>query len=261
MMVLIRVLLSSLTKRKARLGVAMIAYSMAASVCISPAVAVPILDQSNLYPDSGGISTFTVYETENVLAQTFTAGLSGRLVAVDLGLVDRRASEDLTISIFHTLAGLPDLSGAPLATGALTPADVDLDSFSLETVDLSASNFDVVLAEMYAIVLSSPTPFRREYDWTHGSFDGFTGDRSAPLDPYAGGVGYFSDDGGATWSSLADGSGLGSQDFSFRTIVDPSPISGPGSLVPNTSPIPEPGSLVLMATGIACLALLRRRLH
>lgn len=223
----------------------MIVLLMTVSGLLSPAFAVPIVDQSNTYPSSGGISTYTIYETpENqyVLAQTFTAGISGQLVAVNLGLVDK-AYEDLTISIVETSSGgLPEFSGTPLATGTLTPDDVDWDSFSLETVDLSSFMLNITASEMYAIVLSSSTPLQHEYDWTRGSFDPYTGDDLSALDPYAGGAGYFSDDGGATWSPLTSYS----QDFSFQTIVDPNPV-------------PEPGTFMLLIAGISGFSAFRRR--
>lgn len=199
----------------------------AAMIPALPAVAVPVLDQSVIYPTSGGISTYTIYETptnQYVLAQTFTAGISGQLTAVGLGLTDK-ATENLTVSILGTSGGLPDLTD-PLASGTLTPADVDLDAFSLELVDFSSSLFNVVAGEVYAIMLSSTTPFQREYDWTRGSFDTFTGDDLSPADPYAGGVGFYSSNGGSSWTALANFS----QDFSFQTYVDPSAVPEPASL-------------------------------
>lgn len=239
-----QILSTVFAKQKTLLAVSVIAFSMIISVSVPLSFAVPILDQSNIYPSSGGISTYTIYETplnQYVLAQTFTAGFSGQLLAVNLGLIDK-ATEDLTIRIVDTIGGLPDLSGTPLATGTLTPADVDMDSFSLETVDLSSCMLDIVASEMYAIVLSSITPFQNEYDWTHGSFDPYTGNYLSVLDPYAGGVGYFSDNGGSTWSSIASYS----QDFSFQTIVDPNPV-------------PEPGSISLIIAGLFGLGIFRRR--
>ena len=212
-------------------------------VITQPAVAVPVLDQSVIYPTSGGISSYTIYETptnQYVLAQTFTAGISGQLTAVSLGLTDK-ATEDLNVSILGTSGGLPDLA-APLVSGTLTPSEVDTDAFSLETVDFSSLLFDVVAGDMYAIMLSSPTPFQHEYDWTRGSFDTFTGDDLSPADPYAGGVGYYSIDGGTSWTALTNFS----QDFSFQTFVEPNQV-------------PEPGSIGLFVAGLAFYRLLSAR--
>lgn len=212
-------------------------------VAAQPALAVPVLDQSVTYPASGGISAYSIYETptnQYVLAQTFTAGISGQLTAVGLGLFDK-ATENLTVSILGTSGGLPDLA-AVLASGTLTPSDVDNDPFSLESVDFSSYLLDVAAGEMYAILLSSTTPFQQEYNWTRGSFDTFTGDDLSPADPYAGGVGYFSNNGGSTWTALTNFS----QDFSFQTFVDPNPV-------------PEPGSVGFLVLGLAFYRLLSAR--
>ncbi|HEX4938512.1 MAG TPA: PEP-CTERM sorting domain-containing protein [Candidatus Kapabacteria bacterium] len=213
------------------------------TVSALPADAAPVIDQSVIYPASGGISSYSIYETptnQYVLAQTFTAGMSGQLTAVNLGLFDK-AIENLTINILGTSGGLPNLT-APLMSGTLTPSGVDNDPFSLETVDFSSYLFDVVAGEMYAIMLSSTTPFQQEYNWTRGSFDTFTGDDLSPADPYAGGVGYYSNNGGSTWNALTDFS----QDFSFQTIVDPNPV-------------PEPGSIGFMLAGLAVYRFLSSR--
>jgi len=219
------------------------ALSVAAMVSALPAVAVPVLDQSVIYPTSGGSSSYSIYETpanQYVLAQTFTAAISGQLTAVSLGLFDK-ATENLVVSILGTSGGLPDLTD-PLVSGALTPSDVDNDPFSLETVDLSSYLFDVVAGEMYAIMLSSTTPFQHEYDWVRGSFDTFTGDDLSPADPYAGGVGYYSNNGGSTWAALTNFS----QDFSFQTFVEPSPV-------------PEPASIGFIVAGLAFYGFLSSR--
>ena len=220
-----------------------LAFFVAVAASALPAVAVPVIDQSVTYPTSGGISSYSIYETptnQYVLAQTFTAGISGQLTAVNLGLFDK-AVEDLTVSILGTSGGLPDLTD-PLVSGTLTPSDVDNDPFSLETVDFSSYLFDVVAGEMYAIMLASTTPLQQEYDWTRGSFDTFTGDDLSPADPYAGGVGYYSNNGGSTWAPLTNFS----QDFSFQTIVDPNPV-------------PEPASLGFIIAGLACYRFLSSR--
>jgi hypothetical protein len=220
-----------------------LAFAAVVMAAAQPALAAPVLDQSVTYPASGGISAYSIYETptnEYVLAQTFTAGISGQLTAVGLGLFDK-ATENLTVSILGTSGGLPDLA-AVLASGSLTPAAVDNDPFSLETVDFSSYLLDVVAGEMYAIMLSSTTPFQQEYNWTRGSFDTFTGDDLSPADPYAGGVGYFSNNGGSTWTALTNFS----QDFSFQTFVDPNPV-------------PEPGSIGFLVMGLAFYRLLSLR--
>lgn len=220
-------------------------FLMTLMTSVQSAIAAPVLDQSVIYPVSGGISSYTIYETPTnryVLAQTFTAGISGQLTAINLGLFDK-ATEDLTISILGTSGGLPDLTQL-LISGTLTPSDVDNDPFTLETVDFSSYLFDVVAGNMYAIMLSSTTPFLREYDWTRGSFDTFTGDPLSPADPYAGGVGYFSNDGGTTWTALMNFS----QDFSFQTFVDPNPV-------------PEPGSIGLILMGLVLCRVLSARRH
>lgn len=220
------------------------AFSIVALVTAPVVVAAPMLDQSVIYPTSGGISSYTIYETstnEYVLAQTFTAGISGKLTGVGLALVDK-ASQDLSVSILETSGGLPDVGAGVLATETLTPADVDLDSFSLEMVDFTSAALDLIAGEMYSIMLSSTTPFQQEYDWTRGSFDTFTGDDLSPQDPYSGGVGYYSDNGGSTWTAL---SGY-SEDFSFQTFVDPTAV-------------PEPGSLGAFVAALAFLGVNRRR--
>lgn len=220
-----------------------LAFSGVVMVLAQPAVAAPVLDQSVTYPASGGISAYSIYETpanQYVLAQTFTAGLSGQLTAVSLGLFDK-ATENLTVSILGTSGGLPDQTEL-LVSGTLSPSDVDNDPFSLETVDFSSYLLDVVAGEMYAIMLSSTTPFQQEYNWTRGSFDTFTGDDLSPADPYAGGVGYFSNNGGSTWTALTNFS----QDFSFQTFVDPNPV-------------PEPGSIGFLVMGLAFYRVLSSR--
>ena len=225
-------------------SVSRFALSLVAMVAAPLALATPILDQSVIYPSSGGISSYTIYETptnEYVLAQTFTAGLTGRLTGVDLALTDK-ATQDLTVSILHTNAGLPDTSAPALATETLTPGDVDLDPFSLESVDFTSTWVDLYAGNMYTIMLSSTTPFNAEYDWTRGSFDTFTGNPLSPQDPYAGGAGYYSNDGGSSWSAL---SGF-SEDFSFQTYIDPTLV-------------PEPSSIPIFATAFILLGWVRRR--
>jgi hypothetical protein len=165
------------------------------------------LDQSQT---SGGVDSHV--HTDVIYAQTFTAGLTGNLVGVDLHLrlVDQQATPEapLVVEIQTVLAGQP--TGRVLATASIAPGEVTV-SPEWVTVGLDpppASSADT----QYAIVASAlGVTDANSYVWD-----------SADGELYPRGQGLVRDPGPGEplWRSLE-------LDTTFQTYVALGPAGGP----------------------------------
>lgn len=91
------------------------------------------------------------------LAQIFTAGISGELTSVGVGIAQNGSVTDLTIEISSLSAGLP--SGAPLASTTLSGSGLSVITTGQQifTVEF-ASPAQVEEGSIYAIVAGTTTP-------------------------------------------------------------------------------------------------------
>jgi len=157
-------------------------------------------------------------------AQTFTVGISGQLVTVDVYIYNQGYPNpaDLEFDVRGTIGGVP------LENDALTLAAVSIPAAGVPTmvgwfsVDISAFNVLVNAGDVLAIALRAAGA-NTDYSW-----EGQTGD------PYPAGRNYFrnSSQGINTWTLVGNGADLG-----FRTWVQPSCIlncpAGDGYVVNN----------------------------
>jgi hypothetical protein len=186
------------------------------------------------------------------LGQTFTAGLTGPLAAVDLAIWrDLDANFGLVLKVF-AVSGLT--LGAELGTVLIAPSEVPVGYKGLSLpfpgadplathVDLSAAGVAVRAGSSYTLLVSSQEPFpittqAPGMDW-YGNF-WFPG----AIDPYPGGQRvYF------YGAALAPGDSLSStspiEDLGFRTYV---------------SAVPDAPTATLAVMGLALL-LVRRTRH
>jgi hypothetical protein len=153
------------------------------------------------------------------LAQTFTAGLTGDLVRVDLGIFDPAvATQPLTVEI-RTVDAMGVPTATVLATETVPAADVPTAPLSPLTTVLINPPVAITATTQYAIVLY--TAGTVPYCWRNA----FAG-----LDPYAGGAAWVSPASPPTTWALVTPPGPGFDDFVFATYVDttytlPTPIT------------------------------------
>jgi hypothetical protein len=136
-------------------------------------------------------------------AMSFTAGLSGTLLQIDLFLVTggTTADDDIQVELRPMLGGVPDPDAFFFAT-ALSTNDLATDDFEFVSLDVSAADFQVVAGVEYAIVLRALLPT------TGGSWGG-TSDET----DYAGGDAF-------SRPALADDFQANGCDLAFRTYVE-----------------------------------------
>jgi len=215
----------------------------------SGAFAAPLLDQYYEIgmdvadgPFRDGTVVYDDNNFNNSVAQTFTVGIGGELtgVAIQIGRYFGTGGT-LGVDILGTSSGIPtgsSLASASLAWSSLPDWDVNIPS-AFVFVDLSSFNLSVLPGDVLAIalsVLSGPDP--------QSTWDGYWQGQ------YSGGIAF------STWRSgfwepqvLSDGQGgLLYGDMGFRTFVDP-----------NTNQVPEPSTWMLIVSGLAGLAVLRKR--
>jgi hypothetical protein len=172
-------------------------------------------------------------------AQVFTAGLTGQLDHVDLHLVvsddEGGPGADLTVEIWTVTSGAPT-SLVPGASATVLEADVP-NAPTWVQVPISAPS---VAGTQYAIVLAAPAASLG--DCPSDCWQWLTDDSG----PYAGGLSYFSGDGGTNWTAQA-------RDFAFRTYVTvPAAPTPAASLLNAATADPESGS-PLVALGFGAL--------
>lgn len=189
-------------------------------------------------------------------AQTFTAGVSGRLTSVGLSLA-RTATEmdsNLIFSIHEVNASASTLSFEQDLLELVVPrASSPLDDWSAGTsIDLSGRAVNLEAGRTYAIRLFAELLYPANdisFYWA-----GDLASRSREADPYSRGEGYVrsqADWGTGTfgdWQAVGidDGGALSEYaDFGFSTTV---------------TVVPIPGAVWLFGSGLALLALIRGRL-
>jgi hypothetical protein len=161
------------------------------------------LDQSQPVISNVGVFVSNQYH----VAQTFTAGIGGRLDQVDVAVSRAGAStQPLQVEIRAVTGGAP--SNAPaLASAAVAAASIPLSANPSFVSVPFASPASVDAGTQYAIVVStSSCGFVNCYVWGAGP----TGSS------YASGSGFQSGDSGATWPPL---NAFGSTDLAFKTYV------------------------------------------
>lgn len=199
-----------------------------------PASAAGTIDQAQ--ESGGGLSSNTRGDIHN--GQTFTAGISGSLVQVDLGIsVECVRGNDLTVQIQNVTGAVPN--GQVLATTAVSESSIPVQGWATDWVSVSFSPAATVAAgTKYAIVISTPEAndcpdpyappdfssdfgFPYAYHWSGAGWSG--------NDLYPGGGVVESGDGGANWGAF-DG------DFMFRTYVgDAAPPDTDTDGIPDSS--------------------------
>ena len=203
-------------------------------------IATPVLDQENIVAienSQTSESTQQTLGTFNQFAQTFTVGIAGYLVRVDLEVYhETYTNGDATVNLVTTNGtGYPDSS--LLASWYITRAGSSNIVGSFVSHDLGADAFAVAPGQIYAIVFTWDPP-------AHQTFSGFDWVYSVS-GTYVGGSAFFSNFGANPTAWTAN-----TYDYGFRSFVDV-PITG----------APEPATMLLLGLGLIGLAGVRKRMH
>lgn len=159
----------------------------------------PVLDQS-MEPNPANVWKGIGGGVDH--AQTFTAGMTGRLTRVDVRIQRYASSGDLFFDVRGTSSGVPiEDDGDTLASVTLPAASVPT-SYAWVSVDISFADVTVRTGDVLAIALRTATG---GYQW-----EGQQGN------PYPGGEPYFRNPGSGypTWT-------IQTEDLGFRTYVVP----------------------------------------
>jgi hypothetical protein len=153
---------------------------------------------------------WNAHSTQNV-AQTFTAGLSGKLDQIDLSLNKSGTPPvPLIVELRDVSAGLP--GGAVLASQSVLASSVVASPGSGWVSFAFPTPGSVTAGTQYAIVAHSAAMFPDTYAWSQG----------AGTDPYAGGAAYLASPPTTAWTPVP-----GPTDFAFKTYVVPTPPPTP----------------------------------
>lgn len=203
------------------------------TVAPTPSSAAPLLDQS--YVADPVIWAAPVNQS-NTLGQTFVAGRTGRLEAIELQ-IGRAAVwdrfENLYLEVRTVTGGRPDLGVASILASVemdwseVPPYAVEDTAPLFTRVDVSGAALYVGAGDALAIVLRSPeSAYFRFYNWSASDFAVDRGYEAGSLFQLYPGLAWDTD-----------------RDAGFRTFI---------------SPVPEPG-LILLWGGAVCAWALRRR--
>jgi hypothetical protein len=217
-----------------RLLTAIASFSMTAIVA-SASWAVVVVDQEFL-PASTPFNSNIGLSSNLQKAQTFTVGIDGSIVALDLR-VRRQTNSSLPLlfDIRRIDNGLPadgDVPANILLSGSVDPSAIDVVGTpgSVLHIDLATPTPQVSVGERLAIVLRSLDPGNSEelgYIWSGRLGNEYVGGQSF-------GRSQFND-----WGAVIDA------DLAFRTYM---------------SVVPEPSSLLLAVSACAILCRRRRKL-
>lgn len=203
-------------------------FALAVSLLLcSTAFSIPTLDQYQENDDGGA----AFYEGMSI-AQTFTAGLSGKLDHVEVGIGRPPGpTYPTTMEIRTTVCGLPScniLGSVNVPTGGLV--------WGWNSFDFSAQCIPMSTGTMYAMVLSCNDPALDVYsNWVLIDWE---------MDGIAYMAGQYCANYGSGWEVVDLGPPIGEGDWQFRTYVDP---------------IPAPGAILLGSIGAGLVGWLRRR--
>jgi hypothetical protein len=154
------------------------------------------------------------HSTQSV-AQTFTAGLSGKLDQVDLNLnMSGSPPVPLIVDLRDVSGGLP--GNAILASQMVLSSGVVAFPGSGWVSFVFPTPAPVTAGTQYAIVAHSAAVFPQTYAWSQGM----------GTDPYAGGAAYMAAPPTAPWMPVT----IGPPDFAFKTYVVPSPPQIPAGV-------------------------------
>lgn len=178
-----------------------IAVVTGALLTTSPAWASGQLDQGTTFA-GGGLNdeVFDYGGSWAQLSQTFTAGVTGTLTTLGLGMAQQNSPTSLTLQVFAAAGGLP--TGSALTSQTLTGS-------GLSVVTAGQTMFDVVLAapisvsagSVYAIVASATGAAPAKFEWFRST-------------PYSRGTAGYRD---------SFGQGVLAYDYTFATYVIPDP--------------------------------------
>lgn len=178
-----------------------VALVTSALLSTSPAWASGELDQSTTFA-GGGLNdeVFDYGGSWAQLSQTFTAGVTGTLTTLGLGMAQQNSPTSLTLQVFAAAGGLP--TGSALTSQTLTGS-------GLSVVTAGQTMFDVALntpipvssGSVYAIVASATGTAPAKFEWFRST-------------PYSRGTAGYRD---------MFGQGVLLYDFTFATYVIPDP--------------------------------------
>jgi hypothetical protein len=190
--------------RKRRGAVGAATFLVACAACLlAPGLALAgTLDQQQT---STGGAAFSI-GTNQTVAQTFTAGITGTIDEVDLhlGYSVSAPTAPLTVEIRSASGGVP--TNTVLASSSIPASSAPASSAFVPVA--FASQASVAAGTQYAIVASSATPaITNNYEWT-----------DAPsANPYPGGTALYAPPGSSAWANDT------TADVAFKTYVVPSP--------------------------------------